>query len=248
MMKRLPSLWKWGRWYWRDLCEAFKTFAKRHLAGLNTEREGGGTFPVAPSVCCCIWRAYAVIPCVSSTSLRESNGCVIRLWTICVVSAHRRFRHVRCIASSADPKTLSSHCLMKFTSSKADLFSNQREHLLQRRNSGVMKKPSPSALTLCWSRASVQTIVDATRHLHVFTRLIPAVDHQRSGFGEALLVYRCSREESRLFPTSISESRRTLVTQEPSMQQNLVWAQWSVALRSCLWVPGCSLCRNPADV
>lgn len=149
-----------------------------------------------------------MIPCVSSTPLRESNGCVIRLWTICVVSAHHRFRHVRLIALSADPKALSAHCLMKSTSSKADVFSNQRERRLQRRNFPVMKKPSPSV---------------GPRFNQSPSRLISAVGHQRSRFSEALLGYYCRWEESRLFPTSIPESWREL------FRQNLVWAPSSVA-------------------
>lgn len=58
-----------------------------------------------------------------------SNGCVIRLQPICVVSAQIQTCPLRCTVPW--PGALLAHRLMKFTSSKADVFSDQWERLLQ---------------------------------------------------------------------------------------------------------------------
>lgn len=58
-----------------------------------------------------------------------SNGCVIRLQPICVVSAQIQTCPLKCTVPW--PGALLARRLMKFTSSKADVFSDQRERLLQ---------------------------------------------------------------------------------------------------------------------
>lgn len=190
-----------------------------------------GTFPyTTSSTCGCIWHAYAVIPCVSSTSLRESNGCVIRLWTICVVSAQHRFRHVLWIALSADPKALSANCLMKFTSWKAGVFSNQRERVLQRR-----KKKLLYQCWLCCSWASVQTIIDST---HIWSLLLIT---SVQGFVEHCWFITGAGKSPRMMEAALLSGN--ISAAEPYSLNDL----WLCILVSESW-GGKSVCMNPTDV
>lgn len=138
------SVWLTMNAYSWDFAEQLLKFLQSLTLGLDLEC----TFIHVLLFC---WTC-TMSPCVGTMSLWGSNQIMNRL---CVLSAYNRFRHVQknlVSISAIGPETLSSYCLMKYTASKAKIFSIRGETVVQgnEKKLSLIRKPSPRTLaTLC---------------------------------------------------------------------------------------------------